>query len=254
MKSSSCADQAISDNIKEEKLSKCNEMETTKLSSFRASLDTQEPSSKGVDDGTLRRFLRARDLDIDKASTMLIKYLKWRKEFVPNGSISPSQVSNEIAQNKMFLQGFDKKGRPIAILLAGRHFQNKSLDEFKRFVVCVLDKISTSIPEGEEKFAVIADLQGWGYANCDIRGYLSALSILQDYYPERLGKCFIVHVPYIFMAAWKIIYPFIDNNTKKKIVFVENPKLKSALLEDIDESQIPTTYGGHMPLVPIVEL
>lgn len=39
----------------------------------------------------------------------------------------------------------------------------------------------------------------------------------QDCYPERLGKLLIVHSPYIFMTAWKVIYPFIDNNTKKKV-------------------------------------
>ncbi|KAF5207201.1 Patellin-5, partial [Thalictrum thalictroides] len=61
----------------------------------------------------------------------------------------------------------------------------------------------------KEKFTAIADVQGWGYSNCDIRAYL-------DCYPERLGKLFLVHVPYIFMTAWKIIYPFVDNNTKNK--------------------------------------
>lgn len=36
-----------------------------------------------------------------------------------------------------------------------------------------------------------------------------------------------------------------------QIVFVENKKLKSTLLEEIEESQIPDIYGGQMPLVPI---
>ena len=35
------------------------------------------------------------------------------------------------------------------------------------------------MPSGHEKFTSIADLQGWGYVNSDIRGYLAALSILQ---------------------------------------------------------------------------
>ena len=39
----------------------------------------------------------------------------------------------------------------------------------------------------------------------------------QDCYPERLGKLFFVHVPYVFMAAWKVVYPFIDSKTKKKV-------------------------------------
>jgi hypothetical protein len=27
----------------------------------------------------------------------------------------------------------------------------------------------------------------------------------------------MVHVPYIFMKAWKMVYPFIDANTRAKV-------------------------------------
>jgi hypothetical protein len=63
------------------------------------------------------------------------------------------------------------------------------------------------IPVGQENFAAVIDMRGWGYSNFDIWGYLVALNILQSYYPERLGRVFLIHVPYIFMAAWKIVYP-----------------------------------------------
>ncbi|CAA0816406.1 Sec14p-like phosphatidylinositol transfer family protein [Striga hermonthica] len=121
----------------------------------------------------------------------------------------------------------------------------------KGYVVFVLDKLCRSNLDGQEKFTVIADLQGYGYCNSDVRGCLASLSILQDYYPERLGKVYNIHVPYVFMTLWKIICPFIDKNTRKKIVFVENKRLRETLLEDIDESQLPEVYGGKMPLVPI---
>ncbi|KAI9176229.1 hypothetical protein LWI28_000118 [Acer negundo] len=197
----------------------------------KATANSATANGEEVDDVMLRRFLHARDLDVEKGSNMFLKYLKWRRSFIPNGSISPSEILNEIAQNKMFLQGFDKKG----------------------FAVYVLDKLSEKIPAGQEKFVVIADIQGWGYANSDLRANIGALSILQDYYPERLGKLLILHAPYIFMTVWKMVYPFIDNNTKKKTVFVEDKKLKSTLLEEIDESQIPEIYGGQLPLIPIHE-
>ncbi|KAJ0051840.1 hypothetical protein Pint_01298 [Pistacia integerrima] len=170
-----------SDREKEEgKHLQSNEKEQTKLQLMKALVEKQDPSSKEVDDFTLRRFLRARELDVEKGSTMFLKYLKWRRTFVPNGSISTSEIPKEINQNKMFMQGFDKKGRPIGVVLGARHFQNKGgLDEFKRFVVYILDKLCSRTPPGEEKFVVIGDLKGWGYANTDLRAYLGALSILQ---------------------------------------------------------------------------
>ena len=40
------------------------------------------------------------------------------------------------------------------------------------------------------------------------------------------------------------MYPF-------QIIFVENKNIRSILLGDIDESQLPDVYGGKLPLVPI---
>lgn len=91
-----------------------------------------------VDDLMIRRFLRARDHDIEKASTLFLKYLSWRRAFVPKGFIQPSEIPNELAQNKLFLQGLDKKGRPISIVLGARHKPNKSLDEFKRMLLLLM--------------------------------------------------------------------------------------------------------------------
>ncbi|KAI9152971.1 hypothetical protein LWI28_003824 [Acer negundo] len=231
-----------------------NDKEQAKLRLMRTLVQRQDPSSKEVDDLTLRRFLRARDLNAEKGSTMFLKYLKWRRSFVPNGSISLSEIPNEIAQNKMFLQGFDKKGQPIAVSFAARHFQNKrNPEEHKRFSVYLLDKLCEKMGAGQEQFVLIWDLQGWGYSNSDLRTHLGTLSIMQDYYPNRIGKLFFVHVPYLFMTGWKTVSLFLDSNIKKKIVFVDDKKLKSTLLEDIEESQLPEIYGGQLPLVPVHE-
>ncbi|KAI3931659.1 hypothetical protein MKW92_015652 [Papaver armeniacum] len=230
-------------------------MEQNKVSQMRSLVESQDPTSKDVDDLMIRRFLRARDLDIDKGSALFLKYMEWRRSFVPNGFISESEIAFDLSHKKLFMQGLDKSGRPIVVTYACKHFPNRAkggVEEFKRFVAYTLDKICARMPAGQEKFLAIADIEGWGYySNCDIRGYLAALSVLQDNYPERLAKMYLVHVPSVFMAAWKLIYPFIDSNTKKKIVFVENKNLKSTLLEDIDESQLPEVYGGKQPLVPI---
>ncbi|WCJ26718.1 Sec14p-like phosphatidylinositol transfer family protein [Euphorbia peplus] len=224
--------------------------EHTKVCILRAHLESQDADAKQVDDFMIRRFLRARELDVHKASTMFLNYLTWKRSFMPNASISPSEIPNQLAHNKVFLQGFDKKNHPIVVVFGAKHTPG-NIDEFKRFVVFTLDRICARMPPGQEKFVAIADLQGWGYSNSDFKGALAILSILQDCYPERLAKSFVVHVPYIFMTAWKAIYPLIDSKTKKKIVFVDDKRLSSTLLEDIEENQLPDIYGGKLPLVPI---
>lgn len=217
---------------------------------MRSLVEVQDPDAKEVDDFMIRRFLRARDLNVEKASSMFLKFLKWRRTAVPNGFISEAQIQNELAQSKLIMQGFSKKGNPVVISLPSRHYPSKrDMEEFKNLVVYYLDKLCASMPTGQEKLIVIADFQGWGYSNCDIRGYLAALEIVQSYYPERLGKVFLVHVPFLFMKAWKIIYSFIDNNTKHKFIFVEDKNLSTTLLEDIDDSQLPEIYGGKLSLV-----
>lgn len=54
-------------------------------------------------------------------------------------------------------------------------FRNQSGHALMKFIVA----FHLRMPRGEEKFISIGDLQGWGYSNSDIRGYLAALSILQ---------------------------------------------------------------------------
>ncbi|KAL6636509.1 hypothetical protein ACP70R_024081 [Stipagrostis hirtigluma subsp. patula] len=229
--------------------------EWKQVAELRAVAEAQDPACKEEDDLTLRRFLRARDHNVGKAAAMLLKYLKWKPAAKPNGFIADEEVANELAQDKAYLQGFDNLGRPMLYVFGARHYPSKrDLDELKRYVIYVLDKTVSRLPRGQEKFAAVVDLKGWGYSNCDIRAYLAGLEIMQSYYPERLGRVFLIHVPYVFMAAWKIVYPFIDDNTKKKFVFVSDKELDKTLREAIDETQLPEMYGGKLKLVSEAKL
>jgi hypothetical protein len=134
------------------------------------------------------------------------------------------------------------------------------------------------------------DLKGWGYANCDVRAYIAAIEIMQNYYPERLGKALMIHVPYLFMKAWNMVQPFIDANTKDKVctstnrcqkliyilkidlvpcsyvlliilfsvavcmmqfVFIDDKNLEETLKRELEDSQIPEMYGGKLTPVPL---
>ncbi|KAJ1286916.1 hypothetical protein BS78_03G389400 [Paspalum vaginatum] len=228
------------------------EGEWLKVAQLRAAVEAQDAHAREVDNLTLRRFLRARDHDVDKAAAMLVKFLKWRRETAPEGFVPEAQVRRELSQDKVCMSGVDRAGRPILVAFPNRHYSaNRDMAEFKSFIVYLFDKICARIPRGQEKFLAIVDIKGWGYSNCDIRAYIAAIEIMQNYYPERLGKALMIHVPYIFMKAWKMIYPFIDNNTRDKFVFVDDKNLQETLQREVDESQLPEFLGGKMPLVPL---
>ncbi|XP_072957443.1 uncharacterized protein [Typha angustifolia] len=194
-----------------------DENERRKVAELRELVEEKDPAAKEVDNVTLRRFLRSRDQDVKKASRYLLKHLNWRRSAVPNGFISEAEIKNELLQRKVFAQGFDKVGRPIAIVLNAKHDPAKrDLAEFKRSVVYLIDKLCARTGGDQEKFTIIGDFKDWGFSNCDLRAYLAALDILQ-------------------------------------FVFLENENMTDKLLEDIDESQLPEIYGGKLPLVPIEE-
>eukprot|EP00249_Psilotum_nudum_P010126 c22347_g1_i2 orf=310-1059(+) len=226
------------------------QMDVLKEMRFRVQqLDAQ---STDCDDAMLMRFLIARNFNVEKASKLFIQHLKWRRSFVPFGYIPENEILNELKQKKIFLQGCDKKGCPVGLILAARHNAFKrNMEEFKRFVVYNFDKAIASVSSKEGKFVIIADLEGWSYKNADVRGYLAILGILQDHYPERLEKLFMLHVPYMFWGIWKLVYPFIDKVTREKIIFVEDACLHDTLLKEIDKDQLPDIYGGKLPLVPV---
>ncbi|VAI40296.1 unnamed protein product [Triticum turgidum subsp. durum] len=118
--------------------------EWKKVVELRAVAEAQDPAAKEEDDFVLRRFLRARDYNIGKASMMLLQYLAWKRVAKPHGSISDEEVRGEIAKKRVDMQGFDRLGRPMAYIYGARHFPaRQDLDGFKRYVAYVLDKICT---------------------------------------------------------------------------------------------------------------
>lgn len=42
---------------------------------------------------------------------------------------------------------------------------------------------------------------------------------LQSYYPERLAKCYILHMPWFFVSVWRFVSGFLDKATQEKVLF-----------------------------------
>ncbi|KAL7577621.1 hypothetical protein ACA910_015140 [Epithemia clementina (nom. ined.)] len=71
---------------------------------------------------------------------------------------------------------------------------------------------------------------------------------IAEFFPETLHCMLILNAPAWFAMAWKIIKGFIDARTAKKIeVYASAEKGKRRLAELVDQSEIPSDFGGTSP-------
>ncbi|GJP78633.1 hypothetical protein CLOP_g8910 [Closterium sp. NIES-67] len=229
------------------------------MEKMRAAITAAGISLEGVSELTLLRFLVARSFNIDRASTMYIEHRKWRATFIPP-DFYPARAGDPEPQFPPALMASvslqcapGERSWAICRLRYHDAYQRK-LDELLKSVVYTMDKAIASLPPDLHKFGVIFDLQGVAYKNMDSRGGIASLILLQNQFPERLAKLFFIHVPSIFWGVWKIVCPFIDPYTKKKISFVEDRHLTRTLLEVIPPHVLPSAYGGSADFVPLKDV
>ena len=91
----------------------------------------------------------------------------------------------------------------------------------------------------------IMDLKGVGISKASsVYGYLQAVSTLsQNYYPERLGKMYIINAPWGFSGVWSFVKRFLDPVTVAKIHILGSGYQKE-LLAQVPAENLPKQFGG----------
>ena len=111
---------------------------------------------------------------------MFAKYRKWKQTFLALGYIPKTMICDELKKNSVYMQGFDKRGTPIAVIFLERHIPcRKTIENLKRHFVYIFDKMFASSSRGQTRFTIIADFDGWTHKNVDIDGVFTVLQILQ---------------------------------------------------------------------------
>ena len=96
-----------------------------------------------------------------------------------------------------------------------------------------------------ETCCTIMDLKGVGLSKVSsVYAYVKdASGISQNYYPERLGKLYIVNAPWGFSTVFSIVKGFLDPVTIQKI-HVLGTGYQKELLEQVPKENLPRVLGG----------
>ena len=96
-----------------------------------------------------------------------------------------------------------------------------------------------------ETCCTIMDLKGVGISRAgSVYGYVKmASAISQNYYPERLGKLYLINAPWGFSSVFSVIKGFLDPVTVNKI-HVLGSGYQKELLEQVPKENLPEQFGG----------
>ncbi|KAF1970427.1 SEC14 cytosolic factor [Bimuria novae-zelandiae CBS 107.79] len=230
---------------------------------LRAMLE-QAGYTKNLDTLTLLRFLRARKFNVELSKQMFIDCEKWRatyadvgvKELVRNFDYKERpQIFKYYPQ---YYHKTDKDGRPVYIEQLGNvdltaMGKITSQERMIQNLVCEYEKMADPrLPACSRKSGYlletscsIMDLKGVGIAKAtSVYGYLQAVSaISQNYYPERLGKMYIINAPWGFSGVWSMVKRFLDPVTVEKIHILGSGYQKE-LLAQVPAENLPKIFGG----------
>ncbi|ORX89360.1 hypothetical protein K493DRAFT_318749 [Basidiobolus meristosporus CBS 931.73] len=214
------------------------------------------------DDYCLLRFLRARKFNLPATKSMFVTYEKWRQEFQVDDVVKNFKFTEAAEVQKIYPRFYhktDKEGRPIYIEQLGKLESKKLLAvtneerltkdhiiSYETLINKIFPACSAKAGHHVETSCTIIDLKGASLVHFpQVAGIIKRISVIaQNYYPELLGRMFIINAPLLFSSIWKLIVPFLDEATVKKI-FIVGSSYKSKLVEYIDPENIPSFLHGE---------
>jgi CRAL/TRIO domain len=96
-----------------------------------------------------------------------------------------------------------------------------------------------------ETCCTIMDLKGVGLSKAgSVYGYVQrASAISQNYYPERLGKLYVINAPWGFSTVFSVVKSFLDPVTVNKIHVLGSGYI-TELLAQVETENLPEFLGG----------
>lgn len=213
-------------------LEELNSEQLSALNAIRLTFMDQDGIGMAMNDSTYIRYLRARNYDVEKATKMLRATLKWRKEFGLEDIHTKwtETVAYENSSGKMYVRGFDKNGHAVLYLKPGKE-NSKNHDGNLKHLVYNLERAIACMDEStkQEKVVLIIDYDGFSMSRAPAtKTSIATLNILQDHYPERLYRAFIIRPMYFFYLLFQMISGLMDAVTKAKLVMLTNKQLADA--------------------------
>lgn len=199
----------------------------------------------------LEQFLRARHGNVQHGSKMLSETLKWRAtlDFSEYAEKHREFLEHPNALFPLRVLTDPSKGHKQAVVYGLLRMLDKRRIEkapFQDAIIAFFEHLYFTQHYQVEPVTVIIDFRGWSIRrHTPYRVVRDGMQLLQDYYPDRLGRVFLVNYPSTMRAAYAALAPVIDAGAREKTVWVgEDPA--ETLAKYIPTNSLPVFLGGKL--------
>ncbi|KAA8495304.1 Random slug protein 5 [Porphyridium purpureum] len=174
-----------------------------------------------LSDATYVRFLRARDLDLDKAENMLRTSIDWRLEKRPERWRCEVCRENPRGHALRVLGRVGERHEPV-FYSQFTDVENRSPEDNERHFVWMMEHCfqESRTEPNPHSFIWVCDFEGFGVADLNPRNAQRTVMTFLDNYPERLRQAILISPPRLFFHLWKLVAPWLDERTRSKITMI----------------------------------
>eukprot|EP00878_Enallax_costatus_P012102 GHUV01012635.1.p1 GENE.GHUV01012635.1~~GHUV01012635.1.p1 ORF type:complete len:374 (+),score=103.09 GHUV01012635.1:242-1363(+) len=195
----------------------------------------------------LRRWLTARNWDVQNTYTCILKHAAWRVQTMPNGYVDEARIPM-LADKKNFIQGVDVFGRAVGITQVRKHFTKLSNPHELMLLTCYnIDALVALCDRTKNpgcRIATMLDLSDCGLANLDFQALKVILDTLTSHYVEVLDVMIMYNPPLVFWGLWNSFKVLLPEATRNKVIMVDPADIKQ-LQDIVPQEVLPVKYGGQ---------
>ncbi|XP_020406974.1 uncharacterized protein [Zea mays] len=163
--------------------------------------------------------------------------------------IVPVDLYRSIRDSQLIgLSGYTKEGLPIFGIGVGHSTYDKAsvhyyvqshiqINEYRDRII--LPRLTQQFGRPVTSCIKVLDMTGLKLSALSQIKMLTSISTVDDLnYPEKTETYYVVNVPYIFSACWKVVKPLLQERTKKKVKVLTGCG-RDELLKIMDYSSLP---------------
>lgn len=203
---------------------------------------------------TLERFATG---DPDAAVVAVRRHVAWLAECRPSELCVPACAPTAHSSGALWVAGRSRDGDVVVAFDAAAWHpwaygatNAECADQFRRYATHVFATAAcvADAGVGSGKFVVLvlmADRPAL-VRPVALRCVYAVVRLLYDHHPRRLEAAYLLGAPPLFSAAWKIIRPWLDEDTVKRTTFVQPDDVESTVRDHVSHEALALLHDAPL--------